>query len=210
VKGLGSARAGARVGAIAGLFFSGAAVASNVVVLWALSDQLAAGISPIEESLVGLFAISFLFGVIFGVYFESIPGRSYLRKALLIGLIMLVAVLNLVLPVVTDALQETLMIAAELAFAIGYAIISARLYRRYTREVQFESVDPAKLKILVRKRDQTGKKKTFSLNATESVEVSAEGRRFKGWLVSGGVTVGDAKSESTDIRVTGDGLLKAT
>ncbi len=210
MKDLGSAQAGAKAGAIAGLFFSGAAVAANIVVLGTLSDQLAAGIPAIEESLIELFAISFLFGVIFGVYFESVPGRSYLRKALLIGLIMLVAVLNLVLPVVTDPLQEFLMIIAELAFAIGYAIISARLYRRYTREVQFESVDPAKLKIMVRKRDQTGKKKTFSLNATESIEVSAEGRRFKGWLVSGGVTVGDAKSGSTDIRVTGDGLLKAT
>jgi hypothetical protein len=42
------------------------------------------------------------------------------------------------------------------------------------------------------------------------VEVSAEGRQFRGWLVSGGVSVGDSKTSVTTMKVLGDGLLKAT
>jgi len=235
---LGSAQAGAKAGVFASLYFSGAAVALNAIVLVVFKSQVLAALEtssttcsqsgPANQSgtaqfcysslftsslpifFIGLLAISFLAAVFFGVYFEFIPGKTYLRKALLVSLVMLVVLLNFVLPIAGDGQQELLMITFELALAVGYAAVSARLYRRFTREVEFQSSDPARLKVMLGRRDQTGKKRTFSLNSTQPVQASTEGKQFKSWLVSGGVTVEDSKSPVTTITVLGDGLLKAT
>jgi len=219
---LGSARAGAMAGVIAGLYFSSAAVVLNAIVLLAFKSQVLAALanssttfsslftSALPFLFVGLLVISFLASLFFGVYFEVIPGRSCLRKALLVSLVMLVVMLNLVLPIAADGQEELLMMAFEVALAMGYAVMSARLYQRFTREVEFQSSDPSKLKVMLGRRDQTGKKRTFSVGSTQSVQVSTEGRQFKGWVVSGGVTVEDPKSQVTTMKVLGDGLLKAT
>jgi hypothetical protein len=234
---LGSARAGAKAGAITGLYFSGAAVALNAVVLLAFKSQVLSALgtgsstcsqigpasqagtelfcysslftSALPTFFVGLLAISFIASVFFGVYFEFVPGRSYLRKALLVSLVMLVVMLNFVLPIAGDGQQELLMITFEVVLAVGYAVISSRLYRRFTREVEFQSTDPSKLKVMLGKRDQTGKKRTYSIGSTQEVTASPEGRQFRVWLVSGGVTVGDPRNPTTTIKVLGDGLLKA-
>ncbi len=235
---MGSARAGAKAGVITSLYFSGAAVALNATVLLAFKSQVLASLaasaancsqsgpasqagtaqfcfsslftSALPVFFIGLLAISFLASIFFGVYFELIPGKSYLRKALLVSLVMLVVMLNLVLPLAGDGQQELLMITFEVALAVGYSVATARLYRRFTREVEFQSSDPSKLKVMLGRRDQTGKKRTFSVNSTQAVQASAEGRRFRGWLVSGGVSVEDSKSPITAMKVLGDGLLKAT
>jgi hypothetical protein len=235
---LGSALAGAKTGAIVSLYFSASAVALNAATLLADKNQVLAGLksgsigcsqsgpsnqtgtaqncfsalftSALPVFFVGLIIISFLAAVSFGVYFEFVPGKTYLRKAFLVALVMLVAMLNLVLPIAADGQEELLMIGFEFLLAVGYAVLAARLYRRWTREVEFQSADKAKLKLMLGKRDQTGKKRTFSVGSTQTVDVVTEGRQFRGWLVSGGVTVDDPKSQTTMMKVLGDGLLKAT
>jgi len=234
---LGSASAGAKAGAVASLYFSLAAAALDAVVLLAFksevlvalaanpaacsqygaSSQAAIGscysslfASALPVFFAGLFAVSFLASMFFGVYFEIIPGKSYFRKALLVALLMLVVMLNFVLPIAGDSQQELLMIALETGLAVGYAAVAARLYRRFTREVEFQSSFPSKLKIMQGRRDQTGKRRTYAVNSTQRVEAESEGRPFRAWVVSGGVSVEDSKNPNTAMKVLGDGLLKVT
>ena len=69
-------------------------------------------------------------------YFDYIPGRTYIRKTLLVSFIMLLAMLFLGLyGLVADGLQEILMVSFEFVSAVLYAVIFAQLYRRFTREV---------------------------------------------------------------------------
>jgi hypothetical protein len=91
---------------------------------------------------------------------------------------------------------------------LAYAVIIAHFYRKYTRVVEFESPNPEKLKITVDGKNYTGKAKTLALHSTHTVRAPSESGAFKGWLVSGGVSVLDPKSFETTMRVDGDGLLK--
>ncbi len=154
--------------------------------------------------------IAIFFSLSIGIYFDYIPGRSYTRKALLASLIMLVVMLFLGLyGLVTDGLQEVLMVSFEIVAAAIFAVVFAQLYRRFTREVEFQSQRTASMKVMVDRRDLTGRKRTFSTNSTHKVEAVSEGKPFKEWLVSGGVSVKEPKESKTTIRVVGDGLLKA-
>jgi hypothetical protein len=112
--------------------------------------------------------------------------------------------------IASNGLQEAILVGFQVVLALTYGLILARLYRRYTREVEFQSPNPASMKIIVDRRDQTGKRRTFSLHSRHKVKASFEGAPFKGWLVSGGVTVEDPKSSESKIQVNGDGLLKAS
>jgi hypothetical protein len=218
------------VGTIVGLYFSGTAVALDALVLLAFKSQvltaLAANYTNCSQSaqscysslftgalpiyFAGLLVISFLATVFYGVYFEYVPGGSYFRKALLIALLMLVVMLNFVLPIAGDTQQELLMIGFEIVLAGGYAGATGKLYRRFTREVEFQSAQPAKLRVMLGRKNQTGKKRTFSLNSKQKVVAESDGRSFRTWVVSGGVSVDDPKNSIAEITVLGDGLLKAT
>src|SRR5208283_4150400 len=105
---LGSALAGAKAGVITSLFFSGPAVALNALVLLAFKSQVLVSLAtsatncsqsgPASQAgtaqscfsslftgalplfFIGLLAISFLASIFFGVCFELVPGKSYLRK----------------------------------------------------------------------------------------------------------------------------------
>ena len=107
-----------------------------------------------------------------------------------------------------DQTQKAIMDAFDTVAMLVYAVIIAHFYRKYTREVEFESPDPEKLKITVDGKNYTGKMKTLSLHSTHTVRAPSESGAFKGWLVSGGVSVLDSKSFETTMRVDGDGLLK--
>lgn len=224
---MGSAGAGARVGAVAGLYFAGLTaladalmlISTKSTVLTALTNSTPTCTESCYSDLftqalpiffVGLVVVSFLSAVLLGVFFELVPGKTYFRKGLLVAIVMLVVTLNTFTPIAATGQQELLMISVELALTIGYAVIASRLYRRLTRRVEFQSSDKERLKVKVLRRDQTGKTTTFAMGSTQTVEASAEGRAFKGWVVSGGVTVEDAKSPVTKMHVLGDGLLKAT
>jgi hypothetical protein len=235
---LGSALAAAKAGLVTSIYFAGSVASFNALVLLTFKSQViailtqnytncagggpATQVGSAEYCFTALFTgsvllffaqlllISFFFAIAYGLFFEILPGGySYGKKSLLMSLIMLVAVLFTITPVVGNLEQLVIVVGAEVALALVMALVQARLYRRFTREVEFQTPDPA-IKILVGKRNQAGKKRTYAIGSTQSVEAAGEGRQFKGWLVSGGVTVDDARSPTTKIHVTGDGLLKAT
>lgn len=234
---MGSAIAGAKAGAVASLCFAGSISVFNILLLLAFKSQAisylmqdysdcagngAANVVGSAEycfsnlvfpgvplyDFVRIAVVAMLFAVVIGVYFDFLPGPGYMRRTLLATLIMLVFMLFLDLfGLVTSTTQEVLMISFEAIAAVFYALVMARLYRRYTREVEFQTVTPAG-KVVVNRRDLTGKKRTFRVNSTAKVEAAGELKTFRGWLVSGGVVVKEPKQEKTSIVVSGDGLLK--
>jgi hypothetical protein len=226
---VGSALAGAKAGAVASLYFAGSVSLFNILLLLTFKAQvisylqtfsdcagsaaqsclsvLVIEVIPIDDFLRTL-VVAMLFAVATGVYFDYLPGPTYSRKTLLMSIIMLVAMLFLDLyGVVTSVTQEVAMVAFELMAVVFYALIMARLYRRFTREVEFQTVTPAG-RVVVDHRDLTGKKRTFSVKSSHKVEAAGELKTFRGWLVSGGVTVKEPKETKTSILVTGDGMLK--
>jgi hypothetical protein len=154
--------------------------------------------------------LGILFGGLYGLYFEFLPGRGYRIRAVAAGMGMLVMMLVLGVPsgITSDSTQRFLMDAFDIAAMLVYAVIIARYYRKYTREVEFVSPDPKKLKITVDGKNFTGKLKTMSLHSTHTVRAPSESGAFHAWLVSGGISVLDSKSFETTMRVDGDGLLK--
>ncbi len=156
---------------------------------------------------IGVFGI--VFGGLYGMYYEFLPGQGYRIRAVAIGMGLLIVMLVFgVAGVTADQTQKAIMDAFDTVAMLVYAVIIAHFYRRYTRSVEFESPDPERLKITVDGKDYTGKVKTLSLHSTHTVRAPSESGAFKGWLVSGGVSVLDPKSFETTIRVDGDGLLK--
>ncbi|MDA4114153.1 MAG: hypothetical protein OK474_08925 [Thaumarchaeota archaeon] len=237
---MGSILAGLKAGAAASLYFAASVSVFNALILLSFKSDVLAALetsSPqcsttIPAGQVGsaqycfselLFPgiplydfvrtliIAIFFAISIGIYFDYIPGRSYVRRTLLVSFIMLLVMLFLGLyGLVADGLQEILMVSFELVAAALYAVIFAQLYRRFTREVEFQSQKTNLIKIKVDKRDLTGRKRTFSTNSTHEVEAVSEGKPFKEWLVSGGVSVKDPKDPKTRMKIVGDGLLKAT
>jgi len=233
---VGSAFAGAKAGVVASLYFAGSISVFNILLLLIFKSQAlsylqtfstcsgsgAAGVAgsaetclsilvlqiiPIDD-FVRIAVVAMLFSVGIGLYYDVLPGPTYLRRMLLAALIMLVFMLFLDLyGVVTSVTQEVLMIIFEGVAALFYAVIMARLYRSFTREVEFQTVPPAG-KVVVDRRNLTGKKRTFRINSKHKIEAAGELKTFKGWLVSGGVVVDDPKQLNTSITVEGDGLLK--
>jgi len=154
-------------------------------------------------------ASGILFGALYGMYFEFLPGEGYRIKAVAMGMVMLIVLLFLGLAGITiDRTQQLIMYGTDFVGMIGYVVITARYYRRYTREVKFESPDPERLKFTVDRKNYTGKTKTLSLNSNHTIRAPSESGAFHQWLVSGGVSVLDSKSFETTMRVEGDGLLK--
>ncbi len=123
------------------------------------------------------------------------------------GMLIVMLVLG-VAGITSDSTQRGLMDAFDTAAMLVYAVIISRYYRKYTREVEFVSPDPERLKITVDGKNFTGKLKTLSLHSAHTVRAPSESGTFHEWLVSGGVSVLDSKSFETTMRVDGDGLLK--
>ena len=193
---MGSALAGAKAGAVASLYFGSSISVFNILLLLASKGQVLSYLSQTYPSdcpgtgescfdnlismgiptgdLLRLAAVAMLFAIAIGVYFDYLPGQSYLRRTVLGALIMLTGMLFLGLyGLVTDYTQAVLMIVFESGAALLYAAILARLYRRYTREVEFQ-VPAGSGKILVDRRDLTGKKRTFAMNSNHKLEAGGE------------------------------------
>jgi len=232
----GSSLAGAKAGILGGIFFAAAAGLFNIALLETFSgsvlqvlqaNQFCSGApgaaSPQEcfstlltadiPSLV-MFPIAvfgIIFGGLYGMYYEFLPGHGYRTKAVAIGMLMLVFIVVFGVAgstTTTDQTQLAIMRGFDTVAMLTYAVIIAHFYRKYTRVVEFESPNPEKLKITVNGKDYTGKAKTLALHSTHTVRAPSESGAFKGWLVSGGVSVLDPKSFETTMRVDGDGLLK--
>ncbi|HVC27883.1 MAG TPA: hypothetical protein VND40_06950 [Nitrososphaerales archaeon] len=229
-----SGLAGAKAGILGGIFFAAAVGLFNWALLQAFSgtvlqvlstNSFCSGASSTPQdcfstllntdipSLV-VFPIGvsgILFGGLYGLYFEFLPGQGYRIKAVAIGMAMLIMMLVIGLAGITaDQTQKTIMDVFDVVAMLGYVLIISRFYRKYTREVRFDSPNPAKLKITVDHKNYTGKTKTLSLHSNHTIRAPSESGAFHEWLVSGGVSVLDSKSFETTMRVDGDGLLKIT
>ena len=169
---------------------------------------LVADIPVADFARIGIIAL--IFAIAIGVYFEYLPGPTYFRRTLLASLIMAILMIFVGLyGLVTTQFQVVLMITFETGASILYALVVARLYRRFTREVEFQAPEGGG-KIFVDKRNVTGKRRTFGLNSKHNVEVAGAVKPFRSWVVSGGVQVKEPKQQKTSIRITGDGLLRLT
>jgi hypothetical protein len=236
---LGSIVGGLKAGIVASLYFAGSASLFNALILLSFksdviayletnsptqcSSAVAAGLAGSGEAcfstllysgipfydFVRMLIIAVFFSVSIGIYFDYIPGGTYTRRTLLASLIMLIVMFFLALDgLVTDGVQQLLMISFEIVGAVFFAVIFAQLYRKFTREVEFQT-QKTDLKIKVDRRDVTGRKRTFTTNSTHKIQAASEGKPFREWLVSGGVSVKEPKESETTIKIIGDGLLKA-
>jgi hypothetical protein len=222
--------AGAKAGLVGAAFFTGAVGIFNFVFLEALKGTSLADLSKVagcttapdtcfnniintylpQVVLLPCATLGVLFGVLYGMYFEYIPGKGYSVRAIglsLIFLIMLIVIGSAGNYTSTDDTELATIRAFDTVALIGYAYILSKLYRRLTREVNFESPSD-KLKIEVDGRNYTHKMKTLSLHSSHKLKAPTEKGVFHQWLVSGGVSVEDPKSPETKMKVDGDGLLK--
>ena len=236
---MGSIIGGLKAGTVASLYFAGSASVFNALILLSSKSEVISYIetnSPAQCSaavpaglagsgeacfstllysgipqfdFIRIFVIAFFFSLSIAIYFDFIPGSTYTRRTLLASLIMLIVMFFLSLyGLVIDGVQQLLMISFEIVGAVFFAVIFAQLYRKFTREVEFQT-QKAGMKIKIDKRDVTGKKRTFTTNSTHKIAASSEGKPFREWLVSGGVSVRAPKESETTIKIIGDGLLKA-
>lgn len=226
-----SGLAGAKAGLRGGLFFAALVGAFNVTLLETFKGSVMASLqastacttapttpqecfsalTSIDVLLLVVLPVAvtgILLGTLYGMYYETIPGQGYRTKAVAIAMAMLVVLLFFhAWGIVSDVTQGAIMLAFDVVALAAYVLIIARFYRRYTREVRFESAGE-KRKVMVDNKDFTGKTKTLSIHSSHKVKAPSENGAFHGWLVSGGVSVLDPKSPETTLKVDGDGLLK--
>ncbi len=158
-----------------------------------------------------LFVAALIFAFIFGYFFDRFPVRGYMTKASIVtGIMFVLLVLFGREGVTTDDTQFWIVLAFGIVASGGFAFILARFYRRYTRIVEFQSQESDTVRIILGKRNATGKTVTLATRASYKIVADVSGSKlFKEWSYSGGVTVEDPKSYETVMRVDGDGILKA-
>lgn len=223
-----SGLAGAKAGAIgAALFAAAAGLFDSLVLLVSKSSVIAAmetaGVCATWKSLqdcfmylVGLDVLlvvvlpvavcGLLFGALYGMYFEFLPGGGYTARAAAVGMLMLIVILFFGLGGVAGSATQGLAVRVfDLVAMVGYVVLLARFYRKYTREVRFESSGG---KFTVDNKDYAGKTKTLGIHSSHKLSAPGGKGAFHAWLVSGGVSVEDQKSPETKMKVDGDGLLK--
>ncbi|MDV3294092.1 MAG: hypothetical protein LYZ70_07460 [Nitrososphaerales archaeon] len=236
---MGSTLAGVKAGVIAGLVYIGALAISNVIVLYAsepdvltyITNNFAQVCSPVptvnsttvQDCFASLapvylpyvafigFIVTLVYSGVFGRFYDLIPGKSFRFKGLVIAPLVAINLLVFQLVGITFEVSATVVLMIVLiGSTIAYGLLLGGLYKRYTRVVQFVSQDESALKIIVGRSNLTGKSRTFAAKSSHEVRADvADDSSFRGWTVSGGVTVEDPKSFETSMEVNGDGLLKA-
>jgi hypothetical protein len=235
---MGSTVAGVKAGVLAGVLYVGSLAIVNVIILYAAkpavmqwvganfqqlcppttatanSTTLAdcfSSLAPVYLPYIAFIAffISLLYAAVFGRLYEYIPGRSS-TKGVAIGVVIAINLIVFQLVGITFNPRATMGLTVFLiAATFAYGFILGDLYTRYTRTVRFLSEDKS-LKIIVDRSDCTGKTKTYATKSTHNVRADTTGdTSFKEWVVSGGVTVEDARSFETSMEIDGDGMLKA-
>ncbi len=156
------------------------------------------------------FFVSLVYAGVFGSLYELLPGKRADSKGVTMAVIVGFSLLLLNLTgIYFSVTAKVATVIAFVALTFVYGVVLGRLYRRYTREIQFISKDEKLLRILVGRRDYTGKTRTFAARSTHDIMAEVrEGASFKEWSVSGGVKVEDARSYETTMEVEGDGILK--
>lgn len=233
---MGSFLAGIKAGTLSGIAYVGGLALFNALILIVLKPEALgvisqSGFCPTGSSngtvsledcfssvlavyvpllaFVGFF-VALLYSGVFGLWYDSFPGKSFLIKGETIAAIV---GLNLVFFDISGFYfdYESALVGGVflLLWTAVFGFVVAKLYVRYTRLVTFQSEDPDLLRVLVDGRVATGKSRTMAATSTHRLRADvSEGSSFKEWASSGGVAVEDARSFETTFEVNGDGLLR--
>ncbi len=233
---MGSFFAGIKAGTLSGVLYVGGLAAFNVILLYALQPSVLTAINQYDptacplvpnvngsvqdcfDSVVAIsvpfiafiaFFIALLYAGLFGLYYDSFPGRGFALKGITMGAIIGA---NLVFFGYSGYVFDSQSAAATTVFLLvwtpvfGYLL--GRLYKKYTRVVSFSSQDPELLRVMVDGRDQTGKTRTFATTSNHKLRAQvSDDASFKEWAPSGGVSLEDQRSFETVMEVSGDGAL---
>jgi len=234
---LGSFFAGIKAGTLGGILYVGGIAVFNVLLLYALKASVLSAIStaypqscPMVPNVNGsaedcfssvvavdvpfiafvAFFITLAYSGIFGMYYDSLPSRGPTIKGLLFGAII---GFNLIFfgfsGYIFDSESASATALLMVVWTPVFGFLLGRLYRKYTRRVEFSSQDPLLLKVIVDGRDITGKARTFAATSSHKVRADvAEDASFKEWEPSGGITLEDTRSFETTMEVNGDGSIK--
>jgi hypothetical protein len=233
---LGSFFAGIKAGTLGGIMYVGGIAVFNVLLLYALQPSVLQAIgnafpqtcpnpgnataSAMDcfQSVVAVdvpfiafvaFFISLIYAGIFGLYYDSLPTRGPTIKGLIFGAII---GFNLIFfgfsGYVFDSESAALTGILMLLWTPVFGYVLGRLYKKYTRVVEFSSQDPALLKVFVDGRDSTGRAKTFATTSNHKLRAEvAEDASFKEWEAEGGITLDDSRSFETTMEVGDNGKL---
>jgi len=235
---LGSFFAGIKAGTLGGILYVGGLAVFNVVLLYALKADVLKSINqsyPIAcplipnvngssvqdcfESVVAVdvpfrafvaFFVTLLYSGLFGMYHDFLPRLGTSPKGVAIGA---VVGANLVYFGFSGYVFDFQSAVATGIFLVvwtglfGYSL--GRLYRRYTRVVTFESQDPSLLRVVVDRRDLTGRSWTFATTSSHRLRAEvSDDASFREWEAGGGVSLEDPRSFETTMEVDGNGTLK--
>jgi hypothetical protein len=234
---LGSFFAGIKAGTLSGILYLGGMAVFNAALLYAFKPDVLAVIqhsysstcapvtmvnaTTIEDcfgsvvavdvpyiAFVGFF-VALLYAGIFGRYYDSLPMRGPTLKGETVAA---VVGINLVIFGFAGFFFSSQAALATGAFLIVWTAVFGyflgRLYKKYTRVVEFQSQDPDSLKVIVDGRDNTGKSRTFALTSSHNVRAEvSDDASFKEWEPSGGIKIEDPRSFESTMEVGGDGVL---
>ena len=234
---MGSFFAGVKAGTLGGILYIGGLVAFNVFLLFLFkadaisvisgSDKcpsIATGNATSAEDCFNLvvsvypellgfegFIMAVAFSGIFGAVYDSFPFDGAVARGETVAAALGVSLNGLGFAGLFFARTQSLVLGVFLIlWTAVYGVVLGRLYARYTGTVRFEDTGRAEAKVMVDGRDQTGRKRTFALKSIHRLTAEPpEGRSFKKWIQSGGVTVNDLMSFETEFELAGDGSLRA-
>lgn len=237
---MGSYFAGIKAGTLSGVLYVGGMAAFNVALLYALKadvlnliqqsySSICAPVATVNgtsvedcfASVVAVdvpyiafvaFFIVLFFAGLFGRYYDSLPGRGSTLKGETIAALVGVSLVSFGF---SGFYFDSESAAATSAFLVAWTIVFGyflgRLYRKYTRVVEFGSEDEGLLRVMVDGKDLTGKARTFALTSNHKVRAEvADDASFKEWEPSGGIKLEDPKSFETLMEVDGEGALKGS
>ncbi|HUI23430.1 MAG TPA: hypothetical protein VLY82_03445 [Nitrososphaerales archaeon] len=239
---MGSFFAGIKAGTLSGILYVAGLAAFNILLLYALKADVLTAINQSNPvacpmvasvngsvqdcfdlvisvsvpfvSFVSIFVVLFISGL-FGLYFDSLPGRSATVRGLFLGAITVFCMI-FVVPLLFGlglvyAFDEASSIATAvflLCWTPAFGYLLGRLYKKYTRAVEFSSQDPDLLKVVVDGRDRTGQVKTFATTSSHKLRAEvAEGASFREWDATEGIGIEDSRSFETTMEVNGNGKI---
>lgn len=236
---MGSFFAGVKAGTLGGFLYVGGMAVFNVILLYALeSDVLSyisahyatdcppatlsnstvnvqscfASVVALDVPLTAFEAFFFVlaFAGAFGIFYDSIPTKRYIVKSEVFAA--MTATTLFAFGSVGFFFDEPSIVASSAFLVVWTGVFGyflGRLYKRYTRPVSIDSLDPTLLKVIVDGRDLTGKTRTFALTSSHKVRAEvSDDASFREWRVTGGLGVEDPRSFETVVEINGEGTLK--
>jgi hypothetical protein len=239
---MGSFFAGIKAGTVGGIIYVAGLAAFNVILLFALRHDVLIAINQSNPvycpevanangsvqdcfnlvlsvsvpfiSFVSIFVVLFFSGL-FGLYFDSLPGRSATVKGLFFGAIVVFCMIFVVPLFFGLGLIYAFNLPSDVAtaaFLLGwtpvFGYLLGRLYKKYTRAIELSSQDHNLLKVVVDGRDCTGRVKTFATTSSHRLRAEiAEGASFREWVASEGIALEDSRSFETTMEVNNNGKV---